>query len=542
MSIVLRPNQSLVGTEQALALFVDVLEALDTPISLGVALRIKYRLFDDLVRLSLQPSNYVCPLRFAKDYQAVSGLRKAGFLKTTIDRRQAAIDTFWKAERSCAVTNQRFNYLMYEGGLRKLSEDDPWMASSLFKAKALIHRILGELPKSLDYRFGPGATSLVKGEITLPKKYSREIHVTPEIYSYWRDITGPRWASHVSNVEIVSGNAVTFVPKDGKTDRSIAIEPHLNVYAQLGIGSEIRRRLSPWVDLNRGQDLNRFLASQAHSWDLATIDFSSASDTISRGLVAFLLPEEWWRLLDRVRSHRFTLDGEEYVNEKFSSMGNGFTFELESLIFYALARASGGSRCFTSAYGDDVILPRESADAFVRLSEYCGFQVNRDKSFLTGLFFESCGQDYFSGVPVRPFFWKDLKPTTHFKMSNDIQKLAISLQCRKLQSVSDGYFLSFSKEVRQCQIPQGYGDVGFIREWDSASPGLKRALNGYDGFITKAMKFRPRKKSYITSQSAYLASLDMITETSQSPVRGAGVYEIRPLGTFGSWVGSGRVV
>lgn len=160
MSIVLRPNQSLVGTEQALALFVDVLEALDTPISLGVALRIKYRLFDDLVRLSLQPSNYVCPLRFAKDYQAVSGLRKAGFLKTTIDRRQAAIDTFWKAERSCAVTNQRFSYLMYEGGLGKLSEDDPWMASSLFKAKALIHRILGELPKSLDYRLVRGQRAL----------------------------------------------------------------------------------------------------------------------------------------------------------------------------------------------------------------------------------------------------------------------------------------------------------------------------------------------------------------------------------------------
>jgi hypothetical protein len=483
----------------------------------------------------------VCPLAFRKDYQAVSGLRKAGFLKTSIDKRAIAIEKFWEAERSCAATNQRFNSLMYEGALEKLVVDDPWMASSLFKAKALIQRILGEVPRALDYRFGPGATSLVKGQITLPKKYSREIHVTPEVYSYWRDICGPLWSSHVRNVVIVSGNSVTFVPKDGKTDRSIAIEPHINVYAQLGIGNEIRRRLSAWIDLNTGQDLNRFLASMASSWGLATIDFSSASDTIARSLVAFLLPEGWWMLLDRVRSHRFTLDGEEHVNEKFSSMGNGFTFELESLIFYALARAAGGSRLLTNAYGDDVILPKESADGFIRLSEYCGFQVNRDKSFLTGLFFESCGQDYFDGVAVRPFFWKDLKPTTHFKMSNDIQKLALALNCKKMQLVSDLFVNSFPFEVRSCKIPQGYGDVGFIREFDDATPVLKGARNGYDGFITKAMKFRPHRKSYVASTDAYLASLDTTSETSQSPVRGAGVYEIRPLNTFGSWVGSGRV-
>lgn len=541
MSVVLRPDQSLVSEDRVIRVYSRMLEQLDTPISLGIYLQLKHRHFDDVASRSVVPSNYACPQQFLKDYQAISGLRKAAFLKTSFDKRANALKKFWESEKSCTETNLRFDHLMYDGGLQELLRDDPEIAMMLFKAQALISRILRKLPKSFDYRFGPGATSLVKRGITLPEKYSHEIHVTPELYPYWRDIVGPTWARSINNVVIVPGNAVTFVPKDSRVDRPIAIEPHLNIYAQLGVGSVLRQRLSAWIDLNKGQDHNRFLVSQAHSWGLSTIDFSSASDTISRSVVAFLLPEEWWSLLDSLRSHRFSLNGEIHENQKFSSMGNGFTFELESLIFYALARAAGGSRFFTSAYGDDVIIEREFADNFVRLSEFCGFHVNREKSFLDGSFFESCGADYFDDVDVRPFFWKELKPTFVFKMSNDIQRLALKLNCKKLQHLRDQVVNSFPSEVRRCLIPQGYGDVGFIVEWDFAKPSLRTARNGYCGFITKAMKYQSMQEDYRSSLKGYLAALDTMSEVSASPIRGRGVYMLRPFVTFGSWTGLGRV-
>lgn len=413
---------------------------------------------------------------------------------------------------------------------------------SLMKAQQIIRQILGDVPSTLDFRFGPGSSSLIKGKITTPRKYSREVHVTPEMYSYWRDVCGVNWCKLVENVEIVSGAAISFVPKNAKTYRTIGIEPHLNIYAQLGVGAALRRRFKPWVDLDVGQDRNRYMASQAQRLEYATIDFKSASDTISRGVVDFLLPPRWVDLLDRVRSHRFLLDDEEYEFHKHSSMGNGYTFELESIIFYALARAAcwEGHPFFeqsVTAYGDDVILPQHFAKRFIALSEFCGFTVNREKSFLSGSFYESCGEDYFDGVNVRPRAWKELNPLTPFKMHNDVRRMANRLKLPALEQVA--YDIRFSAalphEVRRCLIPEGYGDIGFIVPWDAARPSVLAAWRGYDGFRTKALKFRTEDQDYSRDRRGLLAALDVGAEMSTAPVRARGVYQVGHLHTFGSW-------
>lgn len=544
MSSKLRPDESLVSPREAVAAYSRFLESLDTPVSLSVFIQLKHGSFVDVVNRKINPKDYCCAASFKKDYQAVKGLAKADFLETGIDRKAAAMLKFWEAERVCGETNKRFDSLMYDGGLVALSEEDPRMSRMLLRVRDQVHKILGEPPLSADEgRFGPGATSLVKRDVTLPQKYSRVIHVTPELKDRARLVVGPLWAKEIEEIQTIHGSSVTFVPKDAKTDRAIAIEPHVNVYAQLALGKSVRTRLRKWIDLDTGQEINRFLASRAHDWRLSTIDLSSASDTIARSLVWFLLPEGWADVLDLTRSHRFSLDGKIHEYEKFSSMGNGFTFELETVIFYACALAAGSHPKLTACYGDDIIAEASVYDDLVRLLEYCGFSVNLDKSFQSGSFFESCGEDYFDGVNVRPFQWKDLKPASVYKYMNDISRYALCSLGRDRSYLSAYSFLfSVLRQKRSvdwsnCLIPKGYGDVGIWADFDQATPS--RARKGWCGFIAKAMKFEPYEKSYAHDVGGYLSSLDTMALTSSSPVRKRGVYKVRNLITFGDWVGPG---
>jgi hypothetical protein len=201
---------------------------------------------------------------------------------------------------------------------------------------------------------------------------------------------------------------MTTVPKDAFTDRIICIEPTGNIYVQKALGSTIRRRLKRWgVDLDdqtRNQDLAR---EGSISNGLCTIDLSSASDSISLGFVKAVLPQAWFTALTDTRSTCTQLPcGTWRKNEKFSSMGNGFTFELESALFYAILLATTPDGSTVSVFGDDLVAPASSyAEITVALS-YFGFTPNMKKSYGDGPFRESCGKHYFNGEDVTPVFQK----------------------------------------------------------------------------------------------------------------------------------------
>lgn len=552
---VIPADQGMVRSSKLVELYCQFLEALDTPVALGVYLQLRAGDFDAVAARRIDPEDYIDWKSFRKDYQAVSGLRKAAFLETTANRRETAVRKFWDSEKKCRETNERFRALadLEPEAVARFQEECPWEFTRLEKARLLIRQILKEtLPSALSYRFGPGVTTLITRGVTLPNKYSHSVHVTPELYGYWRDICGPRWAADVKNVDVVSGSRISFVPKDATTDRTIAVEPHVNIYAQLGVGGEMRRRFRKWVDLDNGQDFNRFLASKAHEWRLATTDLSSASDTISKELVRYLLPGNWWELCETVRSHRFTLNGVEYGFEKFSSMGNGFTFELESILFYALARATGSHRALTTSYGDDIITEARCVDDLHRLLTFCGFEVNRNKSYSQGSFYESCGEDYFEGHPVRPFFLKENGPQTLFQFANRVRLWSGTQVGRyrfsdaKYRQVWVRIFLSAPKQARCCLVPKELGDVGFWVEWDEAAPSLEmpRERQGYESvswesWRTKALRYRPTYKLYRGDPRGLLAALDAGGEQSRAPVRGRGAYEICPALCSKQWRGPG---
>lgn len=403
-------------TKVALAL----MQSLNTPVSLSVAILIRHSEWDQIANKSVNPYSYLdCPEgvnRYRNDNQAVCFLKKFRDLPTQIDTAQVALEKFLECEQKCAQVN-----LHIRSVLDNYAEDnhDVYLSSLLRSAKEYCKRVLGRLPEFPRGGFGPGATI---ESSDYPTKYVTaydKIAFKTTCTRQWDDMMDcfltetPLWKPmtevHPNKfVDVVRGNRFTTVPKTAKTDRPICIEPGLNMFCQKALGSVIRSRLREnGLDLDNNQAIHAALAATAsQDGNLSTIDLSSASDSISYELVKALLPEDWFNALVHWRSPLTQLpDGNWLRNEKFSSMGNGFTFELETLVFASLVTAAGGIIGGDSyVYGDDIIVPDTLAYRVLYHLSLCGFTANEDKTFITGRFFESCGADYFLGQPVRAVY------------------------------------------------------------------------------------------------------------------------------------------
>ena len=184
----------------------------------------------------------------------------------------------------------------------------------------------------------------------------------------------------------VAGNRVTTVPKNANEDRSIGVEPLLNMMYQKQIGALVRRACARKGNcLDTGQDRHRELIKRR----VATIDLKSASNSLSWLLVQSVCPEWLVRHISAARV-RFSRDQHNnwHTVHMVSSMGNGFTFELMSLILLGVTRFYNAN---TSVFGDDIIVPLDVAPEVVEAITGLGFLVNTRKSFFDGVTRESCG-------------------------------------------------------------------------------------------------------------------------------------------------------
>jgi hypothetical protein len=284
----------------------------------------------------------------------------------------------------------------------------------------LIVQIIGETPPldAIIGSFSGGASTSRKRTHGHPSlKYLGKAHATSRCMDLFEDCIKeeiPIWLGEgvdLISIEVVPGNVMFTVPKKTDIDRVSCKEPDLNMFVQKGIGNFLRRRLlsRAGISLN-DQSKNRKLARIGSiDGSLATLDLSSASDSVTTALVAEMLPVCWYTLLDSVRSPVTLVRGEEHVNEMFSSMGNGYTFELESLLFYVITRATvyfEGIKGIVSIYGDDIICPTPVVRELTWTLKYFGFTVNLEKSFYEGPFRESCGGHYWDGIDITPFYLK----------------------------------------------------------------------------------------------------------------------------------------
>ncbi len=422
-----------------------------------------------LVSYEINPADYSDPHHYFLDACIRALTVKVPFSDSPFDRVIAAKENFWKGERSCTLTNARFSSFNENW----FPDVEPSTIEFLERARRWIKHVLGPLPKRLEPRFGPGATFGDRGRLTtVPDKITASPSVTSAasclLPFIWETAWGRCMLERRQLPSYVRGNRFTTVPKDAKKDRGICIEPSINVALQLSVGSVLKQRLSiaglPLVDL---QDTHRQWArSASRMGDYATIDLSNASDTISTQLVKYLLPCEWFETLYSLRSPFTLLEGKWVRLEKFSSMGNGYTFELETLIFASLCASHGltAGQNF-SVFGDDIIVPSEKASSLIGLLEFCGFSINKEKSFTSGPFRESCGGDFFSGVDVRPYFLKKepSTPSEWISLANGLYRNALRLD----MSIEDSPFFVPWKRVldqlpsrlRQLRGPCWLGDL-----------------------------------------------------------------------------------
>jgi len=421
-----------------------LLEDLDTPRSLSVYLLIGAAEWEQLVNLSCSPLDYLTADGYRADAIATDLLRKCENLPWSDPLREKKTFAKWlDAEKQCFLTNRRLDRFLHNHQL--VPEDAP-LFEFLECARLYVRDTLGKLPDAIEPALGPGTTFTNRQDrSTVLDKFTSESALTADTWPFLSDWAQTAWGrSRLIDPIVVRGNRLGFVPKTALIKRPIGVEPGINVFYQKAYGRLLKQRLKrSGLDIPTLQPKHRQLAREASvSEHLATIDLSSASDTVSRVLVEFLLPADWFFALDSLRSTHtlipkgFISSSERWVRlEKFSSMGNCFTFELETLIFSALVHSvlkltgrPHEAGVDYSIYGDDILVETSSAPLVVKALNFSGFTTNNRKTFVSGPFRESCGGDFFSGVDVRPHYLEELphEPMQYIAMANALYRLGHS--------------------------------------------------------------------------------------------------------------------
>lgn len=319
----------------------------------------------------------------------------------------------------------------------------------LLRARDIIRELIGEAPSLRQVleasAFGNGASATLRRcDAQAQKKFVRGISTTSSLAPFipplveqsaiWLDVIGiPKRDTYIvspngkvslhdwSALKRVAGGVMRFVEKQYDIKRIIVLEPELNGYLQKGVGKVLRAKLARrsrfsrnGMCLDTSGDLNSSLAQAGSEYGhLATVDAESASDSITLALCELLFPDSWYHLFCLLRSPYVVLpNGKCHRLQMMSGMGNGFTFELESVVFYAIGLACAERSSlpfateFVSIHGDDLIVPSDVFDLVDLAYKSAGVVVNRKKSFSEGPFRESCGGHFYNGQSVKPFFRK----------------------------------------------------------------------------------------------------------------------------------------
>jgi len=267
--------------------------------------------------VSLADSQHVSCLR-AK-YQLSALLKKYQFDTDKDIRKTAALDKLYQSEVVC----QEYNHSGYTALCWGETEEDVNIFSD---AKAFLQKLLGDKACTKDIitrwsRHGPGSNlDTYKGNSNIYYKYANwPYSCTVDALPVARFLiqSNKRWLGYLENsyrkrfdlsktlilnrevfwasvFKVVPGNRITTVPKSAETDRTIAIEPAMNLMLQLGVDGYIRSRLKRWdIDLD-SQVKNQNMAYRGSidptSDSYSTLDLAAASDSISLKVCEMLLP------------------------------------------------------------------------------------------------------------------------------------------------------------------------------------------------------------------------------------------------------------
>lgn len=420
-----------------------------------------------------------------------------------VNKELVAVGKFLATEIKCRHTNNRLRNLERVRSIHEkyvYSADKPNPVNEFIRTcSEIIRVIVGDCPdyEDIPFKFGPGSSTTVRDRTTVPFKLAatpvcaKEAILSGAVHQLLATV--PRYYQIYGTSLRFGMGHLNFVSKNALAHRTMIIEPLINTAAQIGIGTILKSRFkkSVGIDLKMQWQINKALAQLGSAKPvlngvrLATIDFSSASDLICYLLILYLFPLSWFNLLSNWRTGTvcYKKGGvTSYELEKFSSMGNGYTFELESIVFYAMALAVIGrkNRIYdpvviiekfsknVSIFGDDLIVPSKYYSGILWASQALGFKINQSKTYTKGPFRESCGGDYFKGIQIGPFYIKDLFTSARIVgyLNHDIRNSFGGL----LPEETRAQLIALIPKRDRLYGPDGYGDGHIVVH----RPELKR--------------------------------------------------------------------
>lgn len=278
---------------------------------------------------------------------------------------------------------------------------------------------------------GPGAAQKADSSYMVSKLFESTIsYIDPDLIrvfraavsmtDFWNEAEKLRYQKF--GFTAVRGCKIFFAPKNAEISRTCGTQPSLEMLFQKAISAFLEKRGESFfgISLRTQPDFNRNLARRGSiDGSFGTIDSISASDYISEQLFRVATPNcPLKTMMMKTRDKLAVLpDGTEVALKMMSTMGNGYTFALQTVIFASVVRAVYHVMGFPcncpetqfGVFGDDIIVRREAYEFTVKMLHKLGFRVNVGKSFNTGQFRESCGHDYYAGTNIRGVYIRSLE-------------------------------------------------------------------------------------------------------------------------------------
>jgi hypothetical protein len=420
-------------------------------------LTISLPLLSDALERGIESGTFTCPSQFARHGRLprlLGGFFKRVFSKDGKLLLDACPDTIFyirqicrfykKLKVPCSPIREKKaakHFLEVEGELRR-------MTSQVERKDIILDAISGILwsqvfpepdPIDLVCHHGPGFTAdrylsneryrirswNQRSELTFPS----DLHCYPNYGIAARESKGGTEASNGLKYLRLSEELpvrVVFVPKTATAPRVIAIEPAHVQYTQQSVKDLMYKTLETHSLTHRAIRFTNQLVNQRLAYSssidrrLATLDLKDASDRVHLHLVQRIFKTSGLlELLEDARSLHATLpNGKNIVLFKYASQGSALCFPVEACVFYTLIQAAmhqlDGRRPSSRSireysrqidiYGDDIIVPVEYTDVVVNYLESYALKVNVSKSFRNSHFRESCGADFYKGIPVNPVY------------------------------------------------------------------------------------------------------------------------------------------
>ena len=338
---------------------------------------------------------------------------------------------------------------------------------------------------------------------------------------YWKALEGVEFKSPTEELPV----KVTAVPKTPATPRIIAEEPTCMQFAQQAVLEAVNQAfredelISKFISPD-DQEPNRRLARKgSFTGELATLDLSEASDRVAAELV-WEMASYSANLQDALfscRTRYAQVPGHGVIHlTKYASMGSALCFPVEEMVFLTIIflaleaqagrqlrradikRFSGRVRIF----GDDIIVPADSASIVSQYLETYGLKVNANKSYWNGKFRESCGKEYYRGYDVSIVKLRALPPAN----DQDAQAVVSLVSFRNQLDLAG--FVRTVEKIDEYLLSVLHGHFPWVRE---TSAVLGR-VDHHGGFyeVTKMAKGTqvPLVRGYLVRSTLPKNSLD----------------------------------